>query len=72
VAEFGVESFGEADEGELAGDVGEHVGHGELAADAADVDDGCVVFAGVAVEQVRESGVVVWRAAKKLVAMARR
>ena len=40
VAEFGVEAFGEADEGELAGDVGQQVGHGDLAADGGDVDDG--------------------------------
>jgi len=39
VAKFGVEAFGEADEGKLAGDVGEHVGHGEFATDAGDVDD---------------------------------
>ena len=57
VAEFGVEAFGEADEGEFAGDVGEHVGHGEFAADAGDVDDGGVAVAGFAVEQVRERGV---------------
>ena len=57
VAEFGVEAFGEADEGELAGDIGEHVRHGELAADAGDVDDGGVAVDGVAVEQVGERGV---------------
>ncbi len=57
VAEFGVEAFGEADESEFAGDVGEHVGHGEFAADAGDVDDGCVFVAGVAVEQVGKRGV---------------
>jgi len=57
VAEFGVEAFGEADESELAGDVREHVGHGELAADAGDVDDGCVTVDGVAAEKMRESGV---------------
>ena len=57
VAEFGVEAFGEADEGELAGDVGEQVGNGELAADAGDVDDGCVAVDGIAAEQVRERGV---------------
>ena len=54
VAEFGVEAFGEADEGELAGDVGEQMGHGELASDAGDVDDGRVAVDGVAAEQVRE------------------
>ena len=40
VAELGVEAFGEADEGELGGGVGEHVGDGDLAADGGDVDDG--------------------------------
>ena len=58
VAELGMEAFGEADESELAGDVGEQVGHGELAADAGDVDDGGVArAAGLAAEQVGESGV---------------
>ena len=57
VAEFGVEAFGEADEGELAGDVGEHVGHGELAAYAGDVDDGGVAVDGVAAEKMGERGV---------------
>jgi len=57
VAEFGVEALGEADESELAGDVGEQVGHGELAADAGDVDDGGVAEAGFAAEQVRQRGV---------------
>ena len=40
VAEFGVEAFGEADEGELRGGVGEHVGGGDLSADGSDVNDG--------------------------------
>jgi len=58
VAELGVEAFGEADEGELGGGVGKHVGDGDLAADARDVDDG---GAAVAREwglraQVREGG----------------
>ena len=57
VAQFGVEALGEADEGEFAGDVGEHVGHGELAANAGDVDDGGVAVAGRVLEQVRERGV---------------
>jgi len=57
VAEFGVEAFGEADEGELAGDVWEHVRHGELAADAGDVDDGGVAVDRVAVEEVGKRGV---------------
>ncbi len=39
LAELGVEAFGEAGEGELAGDVGEEVGDGDLAADGGDVDD---------------------------------
>ena len=60
VAELGVEAFGEADDGELAGDVREHVGHGELAADAGDVDDAGVGKLGIARfarEQVGERGV---------------
>ena len=40
VAELGVEALGEADEGELARDVGQKMRHGEFAADAGDVDDG--------------------------------
>ncbi len=46
VAELGVEAFGEADEGELGGGVGEHVGDGDLASDAGDVDDGGAAAAG--------------------------
>jgi hypothetical protein len=57
VAEFGVEAFGEADESELAGDVGKHVGHGEFAADAGDVDDGGITVDRIAEEKVRESSV---------------
>jgi len=57
VAEFGVKALREAEESEFAGDVGEHVGHGELAADAGDVDDGGVALAGFAVKQMRERGV---------------
>lgn len=57
VAELGVEAFGESYESEFAGDVREHVRHGELAADAGDVDDGCVLVSGFAVEQMRERGV---------------
>ena len=57
VAELSVEAFGEADEGEFAGDVGEQVGHGDFAADTGDVDDGGVAVDGVATEQVRERGV---------------
>ena len=34
VAQLGVQAFGEADEGELGGGVGQHVRHGDLAADA--------------------------------------
>lgn len=52
VAEFGVEALGEADEGELAGDVGKKMRHGELAADAGDVDD----CSGATVEHVRKRG----------------
>ncbi len=40
-AELGVEAFGEAGEGELAGDVGEQMGDGDFAANRGDVDDGC-------------------------------
>ena len=40
LAELGVEAFGEAGEGELAGDVGEEVRDGDFAADGGDVDDG--------------------------------
>ena len=59
VAELGVEAFGEADEGELAGGVGQHVGHGEFAADGGDVDDGGAIAAGLSgsFEHVREGGV---------------
>ena len=57
VAELGVEAFGEADEGEFTGHVREHVGHGEFAADAGDVDDGGVAVDRIAAEKVRESGV---------------
>ncbi len=57
VAEFGVETFGETDEGEFAGDIGEHVGHGEFAADAGDVDDGCVFVSGLPVEEMGKRGV---------------
>ena len=35
-----MEAFGEADQGELGGGVGQHVGDGDLAADGGDVDDG--------------------------------
>ena len=52
-----METFREADEGEFAGDVGEHVRHGELAADTGDVDDGGVAVDAVAGEQVWERGV---------------
>ena len=48
VAEFGVEALREAYEGELAGDVGQKMRHGEFAADAGDVDDG----SGMATEHV--------------------
>jgi len=57
VAELGVEAFGEAGEGELAGDVGEHVGHGELAADAGDVDDAGVGCVAGAAEEIGQRGV---------------
>ena len=58
VAELGVEAFGEADECELGGGVGEHVGDGDLAADAGDVDDGRAAVAGQRslLAQVREGG----------------
>jgi hypothetical protein len=46
VAELGVEAFGEADESELCGGVGEHVGDGDLAADAGDVSDGGAALSG--------------------------
>jgi hypothetical protein len=52
-----VKAFGVADEGEFAGDVGEQVGNGDLAADAGDVDDGGVAVDVVAAEQVWERGV---------------
>ena len=56
VSEFCVEALGEADEREFAGDVGEHVWHGELAADAGDVDDGGIAVDGFAVEEMRKRG----------------
>jgi hypothetical protein len=57
VAKFGVEAFGEADEGEFAGDIGQEMGHGEFSADAGDVDDGGVAVAGLAAEQMGQRGV---------------
>jgi len=56
VAKFGVEAFGEAYEGEFAGGVGQHVGHGEFAADGSYVDDGGAggVGFGVSFEHVGE------------------
>ena len=57
VAEFGMKALGVANEGELAGDVREHVRHGEFAADAGDVDDRRLAVGGVALEQVRKSGI---------------
>jgi len=56
VAKLGVEAFGVADEGEFAGYVGEQVGNGYLAADAGDVDDGCVAVDEIATEQVGQRG----------------
>jgi hypothetical protein len=56
LAEFGVEAFGEPDEGEFAGDVGEKVGYGDFAADAGDVDDGWAFVAGFAIEKVGQRG----------------
>ena len=53
VSEFGVKTFGEADQGELAGDLGQHMRHSELATKAGDVDDGGVVVDGIAAEQMR-------------------
>ncbi len=46
VAKLGVQPFREADHGELGGGVGKHVGNGDLAADAGDVDDGGAAAAG--------------------------
>ena len=57
MAQFGVKTFGETNKGEFAGDIRKHVWHGKLAADASDVDDGCVFVAGLAIEQMRERGV---------------
>src|ERR1700743_730525 len=57
MTEFGMKTFGEADEGELAGDVGQHVRNSELATEAGDVDDGGVAVAGIVAEQMRQRGV---------------
>ena len=58
VAELGVEAFGEADQGEFCGGVGEHVGDGHLAADGSDVDDGGAAGSGERdlLAEVREGG----------------
>src|ERR1700679_3166601 len=58
VAELGVEAFGESDQGELRGGVGEQVGDGDLAADACDIDDGGSARSGEwgLLAQVREGG----------------
>ena len=55
VAELGVEALREADEGELAGDVGQKVRDGDLAADGGDVDDRGGAFIRDA-EHVRKGG----------------
>src|SRR5215472_11341715 len=58
-AKLGVQAFGEADEGELGGGVGQHVRHGDLAADGGDVDDGGAAGPaghGLLLAQARESG----------------
>jgi len=46
VAEFGVEAFGEADEGELGGGVRQHVWDSQLAAYGGDIDDAGATGAG--------------------------
>ena len=48
-----MQALGEAYEGELRGDIRQHVRHGELAADAGDVDDGT----GATRKHVRHGGV---------------